>query len=263
MNFAPLTLERYKAVVGEAPKVTMRGFSLVDGEKPLLVVGIFPEEDRHVLFGQVAPEFRSRFDTIEARRWVLLTGKKARELAEQAGGVVHASADPKYPKTDRFLERMGFRHVGRNVYEYRALTMREKVALAEKQMLAHGTPVEIPVRHFFANKGSQHGAYAREITIPKGALVTGKIHLTEQINILSKGDISVLTEDGVKRVQAPFTIVSPAGTKRIAYAHEECVWTTFHATRETEVEKIEAKFIVETEQQFLDRMRQLELKEAA
>lgn len=149
------------------------------------------------------------------------------------------------------------------VVEIGSLSMREKVRLAEREMVERGAPVEIPVRHYFANAGTRRGVYAREVTIPKGALVTGKIHKTEQINILSKGEMSVLTDEGIKRVQAPFTIVSPAGTKRIALAHTECVWTTIHATEETDLEKIEGEFIAQSEQEYLDFVRGLEKKEVA
>lgn len=78
-------------------------------------------------------------------------------------------------------------------------------------------------RHYFSN-----GMYAREITIPKGTLLTGKIHLHEHINVVSKGDISVLTENGIERIKAPATIISKPGTKRVGFTHEETVWTTFH-----------------------------------
>lgn len=139
--------------------------------------------------------------------------------------------------------------------------MREKVNRAEDLMLAYGEPAEIPVHNYFANPGTARGVYAREITIPAGTLLTGKIHKYEQINILSKGDISVLTEEGVVRVQAPCTIVSPAGTKRIAYAHTDCVWTTIHGTELTDLEAIEAQFIAQTEQEYLDFVRAIENKE--
>lgn len=99
-------------------------------------------------------------------------------------------------------------------------------------------PVEIPPRHYFAD-----GLYAREITIPAGTLVTGKIHRTEHLNIVSKGDITVWTEDGMKRVRAPFALVSRPGTKRVGYAHEDTVWTTIHATRETDLEALERELI--------------------
>jgi len=107
--------------------------------------------------------------------------------------------------------------------------------------------IEIPVRHHFSP-----GVYAREITIPAGTLLTGRIHKFEQLNILSGGEISVLTHEGMKRVKAPFTVVSPPGTKRIAYAHTECTWTTILATEERNPELIEAMFTVETEREFLE-----------
>jgi hypothetical protein len=37
----------------------------------------------------------------------------------------------------------------------------------------------------------------------------------------------------------------------VAYAHEDTVWTTVHATDETDVEKIEALFVVGTEAEYL------------
>lgn len=114
-------------------------------------------------------------------------------------------------------------------------------------MMRDFTQIDIPVRHFFSP-----GVYAREISIPKGAIITGKIHKFAQLNILSKGELSVLTEDGIRRVSAPFTIVSPPGTKRIAYAHEDSVWTTVHGTDETDLGKIEKHFIADNEAEYLE-----------
>lgn len=79
--------------------------------------------------------------------------------------------------------------------------------------------------------------------IPAGTVATGKVHKTLHLNILSQGDVSVLTEDGMKRIQAPCTIVSPPGTKRAVYAHTDVVWTTIHGTHETDLEKLEADLI--------------------
>lgn len=124
------------------------------------------------------------------------------------------------------------------------LSARDKVFVIEDEMRKH-EQVECPVRHYFSQ-----GVYAREITIPAGTMLTGHIHKFTQLNILSAGEISVLTDDGVKRVKAPFTVVSPPGTKRIAFAHTECVWTTIHGTDETDLDKIEAHFISQTEQEY-------------
>jgi len=118
-------------------------------------------------------------------------------------------------------------------------TLREKLDALELEM-KKCPQVEIPPRHYFAQ-----GLYAREITIPAGTLLTGKIHRTQHLNIISQGDISVLTEQGPKRVQAPCTLVSPPGTKRVGYAHSDTVWTTIHAnpTEETDVEVLESLLI--------------------
>jgi len=43
-----------------------------------------------------------------------------------------------------------------------------------------------------------------------------------------------------------------SGTKRIAYAHTECTWTTILATEEKDPELIEAQFTVATQQEFLE-----------
>ena len=111
---------------------------------------------------------------------------------------------------------------------------------------------EIPVKHYFSE-----GVYAREIFIKKGTVLTGHIHKYSQLNILSKGEISVSTEEGIKRISAPFTIVSPAGTKRVAYAHEDCIWTTIHGTHETDVEKIESHFIAKDQNEYLEFCKNL------
>ncbi len=135
-----------------------------------------------------------------------------------------------------------------------APTLREKVFQLEALMLEE-PQVDLPVKHHFSQ-----GVYGRELFIPAGTILTGKIHKYPQLNILSQGEMSVLTEDGVKRVQAPFHVVSPAGTKRIAYAHTDCTWTTIHGTELNEVEEIEKYFIAQSEAEYLDFCKLLENK---
>src|SRR5207302_7602282 len=89
--------------------------------------------------------------------------------------------------------------------------------------------VTFEVKHYFAK-----GVYAREIIIPKGCCLVGRIHTQSQINTVSKGDISVTTENGIVRVQAPCTLVGKPGRKRAGYAHEETVWTTYLGTDKTD-----------------------------
>lgn len=100
---------------------------------------------------------------------------------------------------------------------------REQIERLEAQMrMMEQLPIE-PVHHF------ADGLYAREITIRAGTILTGKVHSTEHLNIVSQGRIAVWTEDGMKIVAAPCTLVSRPGTKRVGFALEDTVWTTIHA----------------------------------
>ena len=102
--------------------------------------------------------------------------------------------------------------------------------------------LELKVVHYFSK-----GVYARELHIPAGTVLVGEIHKFRNLNILSCGRIQVSTEDGIIEVEAPFTVVSPAGTKRIARALTDCVWTTIHGTDETDLNSIEKTFIAKSE----------------
>lgn len=135
------------------------------------------------------------------------------------------------------------------------LNTRDKIFAAEAFMKEQ-PQVEIQVRHDFSQ-----GVYARTITIPAGVVLTGEIHKFKQLNILSKGCMQVYTEEGIRKVEAPFIVVSPPGTKRIAHTLTECVWTTIHGTDETDVEIIRSQFIAKDENEWLEfsRSEQLEL----
>ena len=122
--------------------------------------------------------------------------------------------------------------------------MRESILKLEsvmKEMTNHH--IEIKTTHHFAP-----GIYMREIFIPKGTTLTGKIHKTEHLNILSQGELSVWTEDGVKKISASTVISSHPGIKRVGYAHEDSVWITVHQNieNETDVEKIEEMLIAKS-----------------
>lgn len=95
-----------------------------------------------------------------------------------------------------------------------------------------------PVRHTFAP-----GCYAREMTIPEGQAIIGKIHRHAHVNVISLGRARVLSEFGVEELQAPCTFTSQPGIKRVVLALEDTVWTTIHVTDETDLEKIEAHVI--------------------
>lgn len=101
-------------------------------------------------------------------------------------------------------------------------------------------PIPVEMRHYNAA-----GVYAREMIAPKGMVIVGEIHKTENINTLSKGRIRVATEDGVRDLEAPATFVSKAGTKRAGVTLTDVVWTVYHATELTDPDEIRKQFIAE------------------
>lgn len=131
------------------------------------------------------------------------------------------------------------------------LTRRMEIQNLEDVMRKHPNAITgdhplLPLKHIFGD-----GLYVRDLTIPKNTLVVGKIHRKRTLNILLKGEITVLTEEGVKRLKAPLYFISPAGSKKVGYTHEETVWINVHATQETDLKKIEEEQIMK-DGNFLD-----------
>ena len=102
-----------------------------------------------------------------------------------------------------------------------------------------------PLKHSFAD-----GCYIREIFNPKGELLVTKIHKVSHPFFLMKGDMTILMEDGIKRIKAPHYGITPAGTKRIIYCHEDCIFVTVHATKLTDIDKIEEEVIAKDFDEF-------------
>jgi hypothetical protein len=123
-------------------------------------------------------------------------------------------------------------------------TVRAKILHMEQEMKKLPDQIDLPLKHFFAP-----GVYAREIFLPKGSVVTGKIHKHAHLNIISRGKVSVVTEFGPMVIDAtvrPYTFTSQAGTKRALYVDEDAIWTTIHLTNETDLTKIEDEIIAPT-----------------
>jgi len=96
--------------------------------------------------------------------------------------------------------------------------------LSQVEGATFGDTDKCPLTHKFAD-----GMYVREIFIPKGMMIVGKIHKHSHPNFLLSGEVSVFTEqDGIKKLKGPLSMISSAGTKRVVYAHEDSVWITVH-----------------------------------
>ena len=108
--------------------------------------------------------------------------------------------------------------------------------------LAEGPTVEIEPVHRFAP-----GLYVRELTVPAGCVIVGKVHKHESVNILVKGSALVACDGRVEKVSAPLTFVSGPGRQKAAYVLEDMTWINVHPTQETDLVKIEAEFIEKDE----------------
>jgi len=88
-------------------------------------------------------------------------------------------------------------------------------------------PVDVKIEHIFAP-----GVYIRKMILPKGAILTSKIHKTESAFIVSGGRI--LVYDGVHEaviLQASYDGITLPGTRRMGIALENMVWFNIHPTR--------------------------------
>lgn len=93
-----------------------------------------------------------------------------------------------------------------------------------------------PLFHEFAD-----GIYTREIHLPKGYILVGKLHNHEAMVYMLKGKVLVADEFGVRMVEAPCQFVSKAGIKRVGLVIEDVVWVDIHHTDKTTVEEAEAE----------------------
>lgn len=121
-------------------------------------------------------------------------------------------------------------------------------------------PIGDKLTHHFAP-----GCYGREIFMPAGSTVVGKIHKHAHLNVLLEGRVTVATPTGKETFDAPRVWVSEPGTKRAVYNHTDVRWITFHPTDETDLEKIEEHVIAPSFQsydKFIEQQRTLIAQES-
>ena len=124
--------------------------------------------------------------------------------------------------------------------EYRKaiVELEEKIKKIDGVLVGKKLDEYNPLKHTFAD-----GYYIREINTPAEQFIITKIHKEEHPFFLMKGECSVLTEDGPKRIKAPYYDITKAGTKRVIYIHTDVTWVTVHATDLKTVEEVEEKVI--------------------
>lgn len=126
-----------------------------------------------------------------------------------------------------------------------AFDLQDRIEQALKD--GEGDPVEMPLRHFFAD-----GCYVREIFMPAGAVVVGHIHKHEHVAI-SCGDYTIVDHSGRKRMQGYQVFISQPGAKRCLVIHRDTVFTTIHRLRDPDqrdIETLEREYVARTAEEF-------------
>ncbi|MEY4345872.1 MAG: Ralstonia phage [Pseudomonadota bacterium] len=99
-----------------------------------------------------------------------------------------------------------------------AVPMRARVEALQAAMVQL-PPVDCPIRHHFAD-----GLYAREMSVPAGAVVVGAVHKTSHLILVTKGRLQIVTPDGTREVSAGDVIQCAAGMKNAMVALEDSKW---------------------------------------
>ena len=177
---------------------------------------------------------------------------------------------------ERVTEQLGLKHsfdfdeaweIGLEIRKRKEF--REKISELEKEIVSTDGSITgesmyktNPVKHTFAG-----GCYVREIYNPADELKITKIHKKEHPFFLMKGEMSILTEEGIQHIKAPYQGVTKPGTKRAIYTHEECIFITVHATDNTTIEDVEDEVVCTKYEDLppgcdaLEILKQINLKE--
>ena len=107
--------------------------------------------------------------------------------------------------------------------------------------------------HHFAD-----GVYLRELFMPAGMVVVGKIHVTKHLTIVASGTVQITTDKGVEEITGPTVFVSPAGAKKAIHAITDATLMNPHPTDETDLDKIEDEFIAPSFEELENRLARLE-----
>jgi len=124
------------------------------------------------------------------------------------------------------------------------LSLRSLADIESLESAIKALPPELQIKetlfHHFAD-----GLYAREMRVPAGSVVVGKMHKYPCLNFIMSGVMEVRSTTGrAIRIKAPYIFASPGGTKRAGYAVTDLTWVTVHPTQQTDLDLLEAELII-------------------
>lgn len=115
-----------------------------------------------------------------------------------------------------------------------SMTVNDRIRKLEKYLLTQ-EQVTAGLEHEFID-----GLYKRTMRVPAGTVLTGAIHRVKHMDVMTEGSMLVITEDGTKQIDAPFTMTTQEGVKKCGIALTDVTWCTFHAAPYDTIEEMEA-----------------------
>jgi hypothetical protein len=107
---------------------------------------------------------------------------------------------------------------------------------------------ETPLTHYHTKD-----LYGRRIIVPAGCFFTTRVHKTDHISVAFRGHITMLNAEGESQeVTAPDMFVTPAGTHRVVYVHEEVEFATIHHCEEQDDDNVVELLSFNTMTEYLD-----------
>lgn len=100
----------------------------------------------------------------------------------------------------------------------------------------------------------QKGLYIRRLYIPAGDMVIGMLHNTFHINKIISGDGIVMNGNFITNVSSGFEFYSDAGDKKALVAITDIVYETQHVTNETDLEKIKADTVRDSDLSWIEAL---------
>ena len=107
-----------------------------------------------------------------------------------------------------------------------------------QEVMAQMPNLEMQTNHYFSD-----GMYCRELLIPAGTTLVGKVHKKEHLCILSQGEMTIVGDGYRKTITAPCIFNSTPGAKRAGFAHSDSIFVTVHATKETDMALLEQELV--------------------
>lgn len=113
--------------------------------------------------------------------------------------------------------------------------------------ITQGDSEMCPLKHTFTD-----GIYVRQMFMKKDCAAIGKIHKDDHVWFLMSGNIRVASETSSEEYKAPCYVQAPAGSKRVLYAIEDCVWINVYAnpTNTQDLEELEKMIIAKDYEEF-------------